>query len=50
MLHDGPKIYDVDYPVIYTEERANVWGHNLRDIGIKMAKGKYNLHTNCDTV
>lgn len=33
-----------------TPERFNDWGHSLRDLGIKQARGDYLLHLNADNV
>jgi hypothetical protein len=61
LLHDGPKgtAYDADlegvvcpYPLrtTVTEARANDFGHSLRDLGIRQARGRYVLHFNADNV
>ena len=61
LLHDGPKLRPyseelseqelnrIDQTII-TEQRHNTWGHTLRDMGIKIAKGDYILHLNADNV
>mgnify|MGYP003145963203 CR=1 FL=1 len=55
VYHDGPLI-DLDvikespYPVKPTDVRYNDFGHSLRDIGIREAKGEYIIHTNADNV
>jgi glycosyltransferase involved in cell wall biosynthesis len=61
LLHDGPKksSYEEEIPehefnaihqIIVTEKRYNDWGHTLRDMGIRAAKGEYILHLNADNV
>ena len=61
LLHDGPKqttyeqelspeeISTID-KIIISPERFNDWGHSLRDIGIREAKGEYIIHLNADNV
>lgn len=51
--HDGPLLEpDVDFtvPVTCTEIRHDDWGHTLRDIGIREAKGDYIVHFNADNI
>jgi hypothetical protein len=50
VLHDGPLLHKVDSPfdILCTQMRHNLWGHNLRKIGLQRAKGRYILHTNID--
>ena len=51
--HDGPLLDDkVGFPIEVkaTEKRFNNWGHSLRDLGIKEAKGKYIIMFNPDNV
>lgn len=55
LIHDGPnkdsdnlQLEGVSY--IETEKRYNDWGHSLRDLGIRSAKGQYILFLNCDNV
>ncbi len=52
ICHDGPLLYKVNspYDIICTAARRNRWGHNLRQIGLNRAQGKYILHTNADNV
>ncbi len=63
LYHDGPtsrplpksfySTYDnhnIDYKFKATEERYNDWGHSLRDLGIKEAKGEYVVHFNPDNL
>lgn len=59
VIHDGKLDHNIDsiaillgaqVKIIETEERRNLWGHNLRRIGLEMAKGEYIIHTNCDNV
>ena len=58
-IHDGPRNmaweldefpppHDISVRFFHTEERANDYGHSLRDIGIKMARGAYIMLTNAD--
>jgi len=54
VIHDGhldtlsPR-FCFPWMVAYcTPTRENVWGHNSRDLGMKVAKGKYIFHTNYD--
>jgi len=61
LLHDGPKkrpyeqelspeeLKSVNH-VYISPERQNNWGHDLRDIGIRMAKGEYIIHLNADNI
>jgi len=61
LLHDGPKEkeycdelsqeqFEFIDQIIVTEERFNNWGHTLRDMGIRAAKGDYIIHFNADNV
>jgi len=61
LLHDGPKNtpYEEELSsqeisqlseIVISEKRENNWGHNLRDLGIKMAKGEYIIHLNADNI
>jgi len=36
--------------IVVSEQRENNWGHNLRNLGIKMAKGEYIIHLNADNI
>jgi len=61
LLHDGPKqksyhdelsqaeLNAID-SIVITPKRFNDWGHSLRDIGIRQAKGEYIFHLNADNV
>lgn len=59
LLHDGPRSlpWETDdcpppagirLKIHSTEQRANDYGHSLRDLGIRMARGQYLLITNAD--
>ncbi|MGI9211393.1 MAG: glycosyltransferase [Methylococcaceae bacterium] len=59
LLHDGPRTQtwetdefppppDIRLKTLSTPQRANDYGHSLRDLGIRMARGKYLLITNAD--
>jgi hypothetical protein len=51
--HDGPLLRPHERfprPVICTDRRHNDWGHSLRDIGMRQARGDYILHFNADNV
>ena len=61
LLHDGPKeaSYDTELnneertfidSIVITEKRYNDWGHSLRDLGIRQAKGEYIIHLNADNI
>lgn len=56
LYHDGPTsrpIPDVGLPnvtTVVTDKRYNDWGHSLRDMGIKAAKGDYIVHFNPDNI
>jgi hypothetical protein len=56
IYHDGPTsrpIPDVDIPnsiITITKKRYNDWGHSLRDMGIRVAKGEYIVHFNPDNI
>jgi hypothetical protein len=51
--HDGP-LFDASiqnrWPIKCTPQRHNDWGHSLRDIGIREARGDYILHFNADNI
>lgn len=59
LLHDGPRVHPWEtdeFPppptlrlkVHSTAQRANDYGHSLRDLGLGMARGQYVLITNAD--
>jgi hypothetical protein len=51
--HDGPLLDETvvfPAPIQCTPQRFNDWGHSLRDIGIREAKGEYILHFNADNI
>lgn len=53
--HDGPLVdedlrNEFPVPVKCTNKRYNDWGHSLRDIGIKQARGEYIIHFNPDNL
>jgi|GEM_PF-2094216 len=59
LLHDGPRVHPWEtdeFPppptlrlkVYSTAQRANDYGHSLRDLGLSMARGQYVLITNAD--
>jgi Glycosyl transferase family 2 len=52
LYHDGPLQHEVQchYPVQSTPVRQNVWGHNLRQLGLAQATGEYVLHMNVDNL
>lgn len=58
LYHDGPlsrglpdlSVFNYDIRFKATRERYNDWGHSLRDLGIKEAKGEYILHFNPDNI
>lgn len=58
LLHDGPPSrplpvsdqYDLIGDVVITDRRHNDWGHTLRDLGMRRARGDYILHLNPDNV
>ena len=53
VYHDGPLLdptVEFPVPVICTETRYNDWGHSLRDLGLRRAKGEYILHFNADNL
>jgi hypothetical protein len=52
IYHDGPLLHEVScpYPVRCSPERRNIWGHNLRQLGLQNACGQYLLHTNVDNL
>jgi hypothetical protein len=51
--HDGPLLdpgVDFTIPVTCTPQRHNDWGHSLRDLGIRAARGDYIVHFNADNI
>ena len=42
--------YNLDIKIRETKKRYNDWGHSLRDLGIKEAKGEYIIHLNPDNI
>jgi hypothetical protein len=51
--HDGPLIDPAapqPVPIRATPLRFNDWGHSLRDLGIREAKGDYIVHFNADNI
>ena len=63
VYHDGPTSrpipksfkseydqHNIDYKIKETKTRYNDWGHTLRDLGIREAKGDYIVHFNPDNV
>ena len=51
--HDGPLLYpqrQFPEPIICTDRRFNDWGHSLRDLGMRRARGEYILHFNADNL
>jgi len=55
LIHDGPNpdqeklnVHGVNYHE--TPVRYNDWGHSLRDLGLRMAKGEYIMFLNCDNL
>ncbi len=51
--HDGPLLDSLapqPVPIRATEKRFNDFGHSLRDIGIREAKGDYIVHFNADNI
>jgi len=58
IYHDGPvsrpfpniEGYGLDYKFRETKKRYNDWGHSLRDLGIKEARGEYIVHFNPDNL
>jgi glycosyltransferase involved in cell wall biosynthesis len=50
VLHDGPPLEDPILGVEYRAERANDWGHSLRDDGLIFATGEYIVHLNSDNI
>lgn len=50
VIHDGPFLRDVKYPVKATMVRHNDWGHSLRTEGMKDATGDYIIHLNADNI
>ncbi len=58
LFHDGPlsrplpdpKQFPLHLRLGVTPERHNDWGHSLRDMGIRAARGDYIVHFNPDNV
>lgn len=58
LLHDGPlsrklpslEKFNLNITTFVTEKRYDDWGHSLRDMGIKKAKGEYLLFFNADNI
>ena len=58
IYHDGPvnrplpelSGYTFNYKFKETKTRYNDWGHSLRDLGIREAKGDYIIHFNPDNL
>jgi hypothetical protein len=51
--HDGPLLdptVEFPLPIECTAQRHGDWGHSLRDLGIRRAKGDYILHFNADNL
>jgi hypothetical protein len=51
--HDGPLLepdLPMPVPIRATERRFNDFGHSLRDIGIRAARGQYIVHFNADNI
>jgi hypothetical protein len=51
--HDGPLMdpsIQERWTIQCTAQRHNDWGHSLRDLGIRAAKGEYILHFNADNI
>ena len=51
--HDGPLLdpqAPQPVPIRATERRYDDWGHSLRDIGIREARGDYIVHFNADNI
>src|SRR5262245_13983025 len=51
--HDGPLLdasVEFPVPVMPTAIRFNDWGHSLRDLGIREARGEYIVHFNADNI
>jgi hypothetical protein len=51
--HDGPLLdpeVRFPQPLICTARRYNDWGHSLRDLGIRQARGEYIVHFNADNI
>lgn len=53
LYHDGPLLHDINKlppktKLYVTSKRYNDWGHSLRHLGIKRAKGEYLLFSNSD--
>ncbi|MFN4242165.1 MAG: glycosyltransferase [Tepidisphaerales bacterium] len=53
VYHDGPLLdpgVPSPFPIRATPQRYNDWGHSLRDLGIREARGDYILHFNADNI
>ena len=50
LFHDGPLIRDCPYEIIKTSLHYGDWGHSLRDLGIRMAKGEWIVMLNSDSI
>lgn len=58
LFHDGPPSRGLPAPPAdvpgytprCTSARANDFGHSLRDVGIRLAKGEYIIHLNADNL
>ena len=60
VIHDGPRKKTIQLPVEFTNDnriryleskiRFNDWGHSLRDIGARSARGKYLIFCNADNI
>ena len=51
--HDGPLLdpnVQFPLPITCTQVRHDDWGHTLRDLGIRAARGDYLLHFNADNL
>lgn len=51
--HDGPLVdptVTFPVPIKATQRQHKDWGHSLRDMGIRAAKGDYIVHMNSDNV
>lgn len=52
VYHDGPSSRPLPEGIAITEtrERFNDWGHTLRDMGMREARGEYVIHFNPDNL
>jgi len=56
VIHDGPVELSIHTDILpncmfyKTTVRENVWGHNSRNYGLKIAKGKFIFHGNFDNI